>query len=213
MVGLIYPRSASADLILDVTLDTSALTVGPGASSGPFSLFFQLTDGSGAGDGNNTVVLSGFTFGGGGASGSATLEGGSGGDLDSEVTLVDSSFFNSFMQGFTPGDLLSFALTMTTNLDAGGVPDAFAFSILDGTGFPIATLDPTLADTLMTIVVESASPAVQTYGTDPARTDVVLSAPSAVSTVPEPASLSLLLLGTGIASLARCYSRRRWKLD
>jgi hypothetical protein len=208
--GPLCARPASADLILDVTLDTTALTVGPG---GPFSLFFQLIDGSGLGNADNTVTLSGFSFGSGGAEGSPTLEGDATGDLGTSVTLVDGAFFNAFLQGFTPGGVLSFALSITTNVDASGTPDAFAFSILDGGGFPLASLDPTLADTLMTIVLDSSNPAVLTYGSDPARGSLEVSAPVVSQvpqvSVPEPASLSLLLVGAGMAGLTR-YSRERW---
>jgi hypothetical protein len=51
-----------ANVIKTVTLDTSALGALP---NGPFSLGFELADGSGTGDGNNSVVLSDFQFGSG----------------------------------------------------------------------------------------------------------------------------------------------------
>src|SRR5689334_4536680 len=84
-----------------VTLNTSALQT---ATTGPYTLDFQFTDGSGTGDANNTIALSTFLFGSGGcASGTPTLAGGAAGSLASGFTLTDSSFFNEASQGFTPG--------------------------------------------------------------------------------------------------------------
>ncbi len=57
------PRAARADAIYNVSLDTSSLI---GNAAGPFSLDFQFNDGSGTNDGNNTVTLTNFAFGGGG---------------------------------------------------------------------------------------------------------------------------------------------------
>src|SRR5579864_8228359 len=88
---------------LNITLDTTPLTLPPGSSTAPFSVFFQLTDGSGTNDGNNTVTLTNFAFGGGSATPGTTLFGGAVGDLGSSVVLTDNSFLNSFTQGFTPG--------------------------------------------------------------------------------------------------------------
>jgi hypothetical protein len=204
------PACASSFSVVDVTLDTSPLTVAPGMSSAPFSLIFQLTDGSGTNDGNNTVNVDNFVFGGGGSTLGATLFGGASGGLGSGIVLTDTSFLNFFTQGFTPGGLLSFRVSMTTNVDAGGTPDAFAFSVLDSSGFPIATTDPTLADTLLTVNIDSANPTYLTYGTDVQRTNVVMSAPSvepAPAPVPEPGTLSLF--GTACVGFVGHRFRRR----
>ena len=58
-----------ADIQYIVTLNTSPLV---GHTAGPFAMNFQLNDGSGLGDANNTALLSGFVFGGGGGAGSAS---------------------------------------------------------------------------------------------------------------------------------------------
>src|SRR6185312_13251794 len=100
----------------EVTLNTAPLI---GDTAGPFSLVFQLTDGSGIGDGNNTVTISNFQFGSGGPSGSPTTFGGVSGDVGSTVTLVDSSFLNYLIQPFTPGTTLEFTVTTTNNVDSG----------------------------------------------------------------------------------------------
>lgn len=211
LLGAMHPRALFASSIA-ITLDTTALTVAPGDASGPFSLFFQLTDGSGLDDGNNTITIDSFAFGGGGATGSATLEGGASGDLGSAVILKESSFFNAFTQGFTPGGVLSFRLSMTTNVDAGGTPDAFAFSIFDATGSPIPTLDSTLADALLVITFDSSNPAVLRFGTDPQRTAIAISAPAAdpiASAVPEPASVATLTTSLVMLWVHRRRARTR----
>ncbi len=104
------PASANPDLNLTVTVDTSSLV---GNAGGPFSLDFQLIDGSGIGDGNNSALLTNFNFGGGAALGTPTWNdfGGSGvsGDLGSSVSLTDSDLpLDEFYQEFTPGSSLTF---------------------------------------------------------------------------------------------------------
>src|SRR5262245_1310147 len=92
-----------------VSLDTSSLVGQPG----PFSLDFQLNDGSGTGDGNNRARLTDFDFDGGAAAGVPQLTGGASGDLQSSVTLNETAFLNRFQQQFVPGERLSFLLDLT----------------------------------------------------------------------------------------------------
>ena len=192
-------RPAYADpLTFTVTLNTSGLV---GNVNAPFSVAFVFTDGSGLGDMNNTIMLSGFTFGGGTAgSVNSNLSGGGGsGSLASGVFLTDSSFFNSLVSAFTPGSALSFTVAMTTNVDSGGTPDQFSFSLLENcpstatTCNNVPTGDPTLANSLLTVNIDSATPTIQTFASD------LTPAPTA-AVVPEPATL--LLLGTGLVGLA-----------
>jgi hypothetical protein len=200
LLALAFSRPARADAIFNVTLDTAALT----ASGDPFAMFFQLTDGNGVND--NTVTLRDFTLGGGAlVPGTTLLDGGASGDLAAGVTLTDSSFFTLFMQGFTPGAELSFLVTLTTSVPAGGfAPDAFGFSLLDAFGVPVPTLDPLLADTLLTITIDGVAPTVTASGADPERTALVVGAPEATP-VPEPATI--WLIGMGASALA--WRRRR----
>src|SRR5688572_23187323 len=87
VAAALFVSTAQAQLAYRVSMDTSALV---GHPAGSFFLDFQLNDGEGWGNGNNTAVLSNFTFGSGGATGSATTFGGASGDLWSAVTLTDT---------------------------------------------------------------------------------------------------------------------------
>lgn len=194
-------RDAHADGITDtVTVDTSGLPSTPGSE-----IVFVLIDGSGTGDGNNTATLSTFGFGGGSAGTvdegpSGTSTGGFSGDMTSGVSITDSSFTNIFAQYFTAGSAISFALNLTTNVDAGPTPDQFGFVILDPSGDPVATSDPTGSDYLAVINIDSSNPSPVSYS------DLVTITPEGAVTTPEPSSA--LLLGMGLSVLA-WFSRRR----
>jgi hypothetical protein len=190
------PRVAFADEIINVSVNTSSLPATPGSE-----VVFELNDGSGLGDANNTATLSGFSLGGGlaGAVDAVNSMGGYSGDLGSGVSLTDSSFTNLSGQFFTPGSTLSFTLDLTTNVDAGGFPDQFSMFVYDPNGNPIAaTTDPTGFDSLLTINVDSSSPTANDYAPN-------LVTATTVTSVPEPGTL--LLLGSGLMSL-RLLRRR-----
>lgn len=195
--------SLQADTIFTVDLNTTPLTMAPGSTAGPFSLAFQLVQGSQAS--NNTATISDFAFGTGGAAGSGCafspcMSGGATGDITGTVNLNTSSFLNTFVEAFTPGTDLAFQVDLTTNIDSGGTPDAFAFGILDGSGTPLPTMDPSFADTLLTVNIDSSSPTILTYSTDLSRfannnVSIDVGAPTttpAPATVPEPSSFVLL---------------------
>jgi hypothetical protein len=163
--GLLYLAATTchADFIFTVTVDTAPLI---GHPAGPFSLEFQLNDGSGTNDGNNTALLSDFDFHGGNPVGPPTLIGGASGDLGSNIVLADNDFLNEFFQEFTPGPLLTFTVDLSLNVDAGPQPDEFTFAILDCTLIEIPTLGP--ADSLVLVDV-TGNPVVQTFAGNPSR--------------------------------------------
>jgi hypothetical protein len=189
---MISASSSKAALIYHVDINTAPLV---GSLSGPFSLDFQLTDGSGTLAGVNTVTLSNFIFTGGTPTGSASLFGGATGSLSSTVTLTDGLFFsNEFFQGFSAGTTkIGFDALLTTNVDPGPTPDAFSLAILDNTLSNIPTTG--LGDSLMLVNINSASlslSAVQKFtSTSPSGVTV--------SAVPEPNSW--LVMGSGLMAL------------
>lgn len=185
-------NSAFADEIAQVTVNTSGL--GPGNSE----VFFFLT-----GVGNNTATLTSFSLGGGtaGAVDNASTSGSgtkSANGLGSAVSLDDSTdFLNVFAQSFMAGSKLSFLLDLTTNV-ASPNPDQFALAILDPTGNPIPTSDPTGFDNLLTINIDSGNPTPNIYSN--------LVSVSAPTVTPEPSSV--LLLGIGMTGFLLWRARR-----
>jgi hypothetical protein len=202
MLGLIACAFASvlnvpechAVLIFDVSMDTSPLINNP---AGPFYIDFQLNDGSGIGDGNNTVTINNFLFPGGNPVGSPLPPiGGASGDLSSSVSITDKSFLNEFTQQFNPGSGLSFRVNLTTNVDAGSTPDAFSFAILDNTLAPLPTTG--LGDAFLLVDINQTHPAIDTFRSADGS-PIQLAAPQfSVISVPETgSSISMLLIGLG----------------
>lgn len=197
--ALLTASLARAQSFFDVRLNTSPLI---GHPAGPFYLDFQLNDGAGSGNGNNTAILSQFNFGGGSLLGSPMSSGGVTGSLASSVTLRDTSAFNEFLQGFTPGSSLSFRLSLTNNANA-PTPDLFSFSILDGNLFNLRTFSPGDSDALVVINLTGQSLIANAYAgsgipDQTGATTIALAAPS-VTPVPEPSTYGLIgaaLLGS-----------------
>jgi hypothetical protein len=197
-------QTAIGDEIYNVTLDTAPLI---GHPAGPFYVEFAFIDGSGYGDGNNTVTTNNFVFGGGSALGSPVVFGGASGLLESEVTITDTSFLNLFYEQFAPGLNLSFTLDLTSNDDANGIPDGLALYILDNSGATLPTLAPGGINYLLTAALGSSGAVFSTYGSDPSLAPsaggnpVSIAAPiiSSVSSVPE--SNSIYLFGAALAGL------------
>ncbi len=194
----VAPASASS-ISFHVQVNTAPLI---GNSSAPFYLDFLLIDGSGTLAVPNTVTIGDFNFTSGAPSGSPTLSGGASGNLATSVTLTDNlNFSNEFFQAFTPGALLGFDVTMTTNADP-TAPDAFSFAILDKNLFNLPTTSALLDDSLLFAQLTpglSNRTVVTSSTTNPAGVTVNASA------IPEPGTL--LLLGTGLAVTIR----RRFK--
>lgn len=196
-----------------VTVDTTPLATQT-TPPAPFSLEFQMVDGDGTV--NNTATLGDFQFGAGGAAvGAPATTGGASGNLSGTVTLSDSSFFNEFIQGFTPSatDPLSFLLDISENVEA-GTPDAFSFAIFDssGTGIPTSFFD-------VFVQIDITSPlTINTYASDtsvsppgcPTCPPITLSAPTVdLATTPVPEPGALLLLVSGVVGVILSQRRRR----
>jgi hypothetical protein len=187
--------TSRANLMFNVSLNTSPLI---GNATGPFYIDFQLNDGSGIGDANNTVMINGFLFGGGNAVDSILIIGGAGGSLFSSVSITDSAFLNEFAQQFDPGSKLKFHVNLTTNVDAGLTPDAFSFAILDNTLAPLPTTG--LGDALLLVNINSGNPRIETFPT----TNGTAIQPTV--SIPETgSSFAMLLIGLGTVW---CFRRR-----
>lgn len=192
------PALVQANQLYTVNLNTAPLI---GHLAAPFYLDFQLNDGSGMGDANNTATLSNFQFGGGSATGSPSTQGGASGNLSSTVVIQDSAFLNELYQEFIPGNTLSFTLDLTTQVES-PTPDQFSFAILDNTLTELPTQQG-FFDVFATIDIDSTSPPVQTFASNPnvlpagGGGGITMAAPTAQAAVPEPTTLVLLVIGMG----------------
>ncbi len=114
----------------NIRLNTSSLSAPSGV---PYALDFEFNNGDAA-LGNNTVTFPDFDLD-GGTTGAAL------------PTMLTDGIANDYQDSFTPGDHISFTLTMT-NAFSGAPnpnlysPDEFSFSILDGNGNDINTTSP-----------------------------------------------------------------------
>lgn len=189
-----------ADTLYTFNMDTSSLI-----GSGQFALDFQLLDGSGLGDANNTVTITSIALGGGSPSGGGTITGGAAGGLASSVSLTDTAFFNDYYENFTPGTVLSFTIDTTNVLD-GLTPDLFTVAILDSSLSELPTTGPA-SEFLDISLAGGASPVVTTYAS--ARGSAFSLAAPTVQVVTAPAplpessnywALVAVLLGLGLGS-------------
>ena len=111
----------------------------------------------------------------------------------------------------TSGSSSQFQLDLTTNVDAGGTPDQFTLAILDSVGAQIPTLS--FFDVFVEIDIDSASPAIQTFASDPSQDTVAGGAPidlaapeyTTVTPAPEPSSIFLAVFGLAILAGGRAY--------
>jgi hypothetical protein len=192
---------ARADFIANVTLDTTSLKNNP--SQGAFSVEFLLADQGIAPQSlnNNTATISNFNLHGGSLTpGTITTFGSPSGNLSSTLAVKDSPR-DAFIQDFTPGRSLSFTLDLTTNVTAsealvGG--DRFLFQVLSN--------NATLVASGLQISIPGPNPTVSPFGGSLGN-GVSVPAP-AVSSVPEPSTLTLLGLGS-LGLLGYGWRRRK----
>ncbi len=211
---LIIMPAANGDVIYNITLNTGPLI---GDSAGPFSIGFEFADGSGTGDGDNALFMSNFNFGAGGPSGLPLTLGSVGGDLSSSVVMSDATPLSSFVQSFVPGSTFSFALDVTTNVDAGPPADEFIMSILDNTFTPIPTTAGSPLSPFLVIDIDSSNPTLQTFSSDPTRAPTGGGEPLnigqptislAPETIPEPSTAGSCALLAAIFAWAKLRRER-----
>jgi hypothetical protein len=139
LLCVVLPKTACADEMFTVDLNAAPLV--SDLADQPFSLASQLLQGDPA-NATNTATISNFSFGGGGAGAcpsNCMTFGNASGDATGSIHLSTADGFEALIQTFTAGSNLSFTVDLTTNPNSGAAPDAFAFSILDSTLFPIPT--------------------------------------------------------------------------
>lgn len=195
---LVASGFATAARAASVTVDTSTL------SGGLYYIDFQLNDGNGVGDGNNTATISGFSFGGGTVTGAATSFGGVSGNLSSAITLIDTDPFNEFFQAFIPGSYLSFMVQLSNNPN-GAIPDTFGFALLDENLMNLATYSLG-SDQLLTVAINGGALTYDTYASVGG-----IAAPTVGESVPERGNTFVLILATvlGTALMRGYYVRHR----
>lgn len=196
--GLFLSTATSqAALAYHVTISTASLNTPPNVANGLFSLDFQLNSGDTLG--NNSVLINNITFNGGMPSGAATLIGGATGNLGSSITIVDSSAFNEFFQGFTAGTQIEFDLFLTQNVDAGSTPDGFFVSILDNSFASIETNG--FGNTFLSLDLDSPT-AGNTFG-DLNFASGTGTYSAVALTIPEPSAALLGVFACGLGVLRR----------
>lgn len=188
-----------------VTLDTSSLIGNP---SGPFTLDFTFIDGSGTGDGNNTITLSDFVLGAGSLTLSSSTGGVTVGASPFTVTLTDTSFYNDVQFTFVPDTSLSFDIEATSNPDD-GTPDSFTLGILDRGLINIPTTNPNNGIAFVEYDLPTTDPTAgtQVILSGSASNEVAIPAPTP-SAVPEPSAIALLGLTLSILTTRFLVAKR-----
>jgi hypothetical protein len=173
--------AASASVTYNVQLDTTGLT--PAAT---YYLDFQFI-----GSNENTVNLTGFSFGGGtGPAGPFELD-------------TITNFFNEVMVPFQPGSNAAFQVT-STNISppVGGFPDELSFFLLDSGFNPLTSSD--LADAFFYLDLTGGQPNIQTFSGPGVPAPVFTSTVAA----PEPATFWLVAFALSALVFRRVRYRR-----
>jgi hypothetical protein len=186
-------------------LDSSELV---GHPIGSYSFLLSLTDGSGFGDANSTIVLSNISLGGGSITGDPFIFGGASGSLMTTISVTDSASLSLFIQDFAPGNVISFLFEVSSLQGTLSLPDRLSFSILDNAGVPLPTLAP-FGDYFLGIDLSSVGPVITVYGSDASRLPseggpIFIPAPT-VTPIPEPSSTYVVacVLATILVSTRR----------
>ncbi|MBS4051210.1 MAG: NF038129 family PEP-CTERM protein [Methylomonas sp.] len=182
----LYPAHA-AYTTLSATIDTSSIVNTdaliafdfiPGDSPvlNAVSIFSFLTDG--------TITT-----------GTAILTGDAIGDLTSNASLQNTSFFNEIMQPISLGNSITFNVTLSQEF-SGSIPDALSVFLLDASYMPLFhTTDPTGSDSLFLFSIDgTATGNLNIYAADSAISNPVTWSAQLV-TVPIPATVWLFLPG------------------
>lgn len=186
-----------ADVLYSVTVDTTPLAGDAGYMA------FDLLGGTPLQD--NIATISDFSspsiLGAGSTSGDVT------GDLTpGPLTLEADQFFNEWLEPVVYGSgATEFTLDLTTSYMEGSAPDSFSFYLLDSGFNPIATSDPTGAESLFSIDLVGAATSPDVYTSTSATATVT----PLVTATPEPRTLLPML--AALLTLAALQGARREK--
>lgn len=166
-----------------VTLDTRPLA----SLEQAFTLRFSLTSTNGTQ--GNSATFGPFNVGAYDGQGPAPAPP----NPNQATTLSDTGNLATSQQGFTPGDTLSFNLTLNTGTSFPDTPDRFSFLLFDPVANQTVPTDaPGNTNTLFTVdFTSAASPTITPYTTSPAYGSIKPS----VTPVPEPSTLWLAAVG------------------
>lgn len=202
LLGGLGPRVALAGYVAyQVNVDTSGLTGQAG------NLDFQFNPGGFDAEAA-TATVTNFQATGGVVSQPAMLAGDAAGALPGMLTLDNGTAYNDVFQGFTYGQGFKFLLTLSgPALDSPGgtFGSSFALSLYDAAGVtPLLTTDPNGSVLTVDLNADGTTPAV-TFPQSPTN-----GTPAVVATrvVPEPASLTLLVLALAAMLSSKELSRR-----
>jgi hypothetical protein len=190
-----------------VILDTSSLESNANA---PFTLDFTFIDGSGSGDGSNTITLSNFVLGAGSLTLSSTTGGITVNASPFSVLLTNTSFFNDVEFTFVPDASLTFQIDATSNAED-STPDTFTVGILDRNFVNIPTSNPNNQVAFIELDLPVNNPPTGTQlilsGSTANDDDVTIATPTVSSGAPEPSTF--VLLGLSLLMMAARYSARK----
>ncbi len=198
------PAPVRADLVFNVSVDTSALSMQTG------NLDFQFNPGD-ASAAAATASVTAFQTSGGTLEQPAALTGDATGSLPGTLTLMNDQIYNDVFQGFTFGTGFSFTVTLSgpATLGPGGTTgSAFAVSLYAADGVtPLLTTDP--SGSVATIDLNpNGTSSVFTFAQS-AIDSTAVAAVTPAAAVPEPPSFMIALLAAACLGLARvCRSRR-----
>ena len=214
------PARAAFETAYHVRLDISPL-----AGLGLFNAEFQLTDGSGTGNGNSRVTISNVFL--TNAQLGAILpptSGNASGDLSGVLLLTDGPGPNNsladFAQGFSVTNANApafFDFDINFSLDSiepsSSTPDNFAFLLLTGDGSQTLPTNGPTGGEVTSAPFDQTAPALQGYTSAPGNTPF-LTAPLIVplanqAAAPEPTSGLLLLIGVGAGAVKASKAARR----
>jgi hypothetical protein len=201
LLGTFGQGAARADYGYSLSVSTSTIS---GLSG---YLDFQLNPGSSNAKAL-TATITNFQKVGGTLAQTSTNTGNATGTLPSTLTLTNSTTFNDIFQGFTFGSSFSLVLTLSgpaINNPGGTTGSAFALTLYGADQTTTLLSNDAVSGSLLTINVNpNGTASVQNFSTG---APPVLTVTPLGSSVPEPSSLLLGLVGGGLLAGAAVLTR------